>query len=135
MTPDDPAFMAMVERTGPSVGKKIIAKVAAACEVTPEDITGPNKTERCSHPRFIAMVVLRRMGWSLTKIGWALGNRHHTTIMDGLRRAEQLWGDAAKVASLIVGEKTNGDSPEPQTPRHGPPIASQAMLNTEGTPK
>ena len=135
MTPDDPAFMAMVERINPSAAKTIIAQVAAACDITPADITWPSHADRFAHPRFIVMVALRRLGWSLPKIGWVLGDRDHTTVMSGLNRAVQLWGDAAKVASIIVGEKTNGDSAEPQTPRHGPPIASQAVLNTEGTPK
>lgn len=32
--------------------------------------------------------VLWRKGMTLEAIGWDMGGRHHTTIMDGIRRAE-----------------------------------------------
>lgn len=43
-------------------------------------IQSKRKTRLHAEPRHLAMVMLDRMGWSMTKIGNAL-NRHHTTVI------------------------------------------------------
>ena len=116
---------------------QISAAVSKMTGVPVAGIFGRKSGATVSMARFRVIRELRRLGWSTPRIGRAM-DRHHTSILSALKRAEDLWGpiDApTSPASVGIGEKTNGDSAEPQTPRHGPPIASQAMLNTEGTPK
>ena len=122
MTPDDPAFMAMVETVNPSAAAQIKAMVAEATGITVADIMGTSRKAKFFIPRYMCIRLMRRRGWSTTKIGWIM-NRDHSSIVNALKRAEALWGpiDAPiSPASDGIGEKTTGDSAEQQTPRHGP---------------
>lgn len=59
--------------------------------LTVAEIKGPARHRRLSRVRFaIAYVAHRHLGRSFPQIGRALGNRDHTTILQGKIRAEQL---------------------------------------------
>ena len=134
MTPDDPAFMAMVESVNPSAANQIKAMVSEATGISIADIMGTSRYAKFFIPRYMCIRLMRRRGWSTTKIGWIM-NRDHSSIVNALKRAEALWGPIDAPTSVGIGEITHHERTEPQTPRHGPPIASQAILNTEGTPE
>ena len=52
--------------------------------MTPQDITGKNRSQQIALPRQIAMYICRRMTTlSTTSIGRAFGGRDHTTVMHG----------------------------------------------------
>lgn len=53
-----------------------------------DELVGLSKHEPLVHDRHELMLRLREAGWSLPKIGRMLC-RHHTTVLDGCRRAEE----------------------------------------------
>lgn len=62
-----------------------IAQVAAEHHLTRADLTGPSRRRYICEARWKAMQRLRERGLSTPAIGRLL-NRHHTTVVDGLRR-------------------------------------------------
>lgn len=62
-----------------------IAQVAAEHGLSKSDITGPSRRPDICAARWEAMRRLRAKSLSLPSIGRLL-NRHHTTVLDGLRR-------------------------------------------------
>ena len=67
--------------------------VAAAAEVfglCRQDIIGSSREREICRARWAAMLTLRRRGYSLPRIGRAIGDRDHTTVMHGLVRARDL---------------------------------------------
>ena len=56
-------------------------------DVSRQDILGHNRRPHIVRARWQVMRELRDRGWSLTAIGDAM-NRHHTTVLHGLRRLE-----------------------------------------------
>ena len=117
---------------------QIAAAVSKMTGVPVAGIFGRKTGAHVSKARFRVIRELRRLGWSTPRIGSAM-DRHHTSILSALKRAEALWGPILPPTSPTsngIGEITHHERIEPQTPRHGPPIASQAVApNTEGTTK
>ena len=116
---------------------QISAAVSKMTGVPVVGIFGRGTGAHVSKARFRVIRELRRLGWSTPRIGRAM-DRHHTSILSALKRAEVLWGpiDApTSPASDGIAVLTQGERTEQQTPRHGPPIASQDVFNTEGTTK
>jgi len=71
----------------------IMGAIIAASEafgVSPADIIGPSRRQAHAVPRFAAVWVSRKRGYSLPQIGHRLGKRDHTTILSAERRAEKL---------------------------------------------
>lgn len=71
----------------------VMGAIRAASEafgVSPADIIGPSRRHDHVIPRFAAVWVSRKRGYSLPQIGKRLGDRDHTTILSAERRAEQL---------------------------------------------
>ena len=69
----------------------ISAAVADYYGITVEDLTGPSRSRRVSRPRQLAMYLSREeTDASLPRIGRALGNRDHTTVMYGCERIGDL---------------------------------------------
>lgn len=60
------------------------------------DILGPRRDRLMTEVRFAIMAAMHRKGMTLPAIGRRL-HRHHTTVLNGLRRAEYLRRDAAFV--------------------------------------
>lgn len=74
----------------PSNFNPVIATAAALANVTIAELLGPCRARHLTHSRFAIMVVYKRAGWSLPRIGRLLGDRDHTTIISGLRTANDL---------------------------------------------
>lgn len=80
-------------RTNPSAPMGLI--VEAVSKVTlpsVEELIGPRRSRTIAYPRFICYDLMKKFCWrnSLVQIGQFMGGRDHTTIIHGLRRAEEL---------------------------------------------
>jgi chromosomal replication initiator protein len=74
-----------------SVTPSIIERAATIFGVTAAQIRGPHKTRPVVRARHAAILVARQQtGDSLPVLGCHFGQRHHTTVLASLRRAEQL---------------------------------------------
>lgn len=71
----------------------ILARVADAHGLTPDDIRGRSHTRPVVLARWEAMSALRAAGASTTAIGRAV-RRDHTTVMHGLLRWAEMTGEA-----------------------------------------
>lgn len=60
----------------------------ATCGVTLDDMRAYDKSREITEIRHELMLLLRRHGWSYPRIGELL-HRDHTTVMAGVRKAEQ----------------------------------------------
>ncbi len=70
---------------------EIAEAVAAVYMIGVADITGRERTKAVAEARLAVYVIARRCTrLSFPEIGTALGGRDHTTVMSGLKSAEQL---------------------------------------------
>jgi chromosomal replication initiation ATPase DnaA len=81
---------AEMEEGRPHIGPKIpviLKAVAEASGIGVGDLVGPRRARPIARPRQFAYHLLRtlRPDLSLPQIGYAIGNRDHTTIMHGLK--------------------------------------------------
>lgn len=78
----------------PATARRIIAQTAAEHGVTVAEMTGPGQARHLAAARWQAMHRLyhRKSGrqFSSLHIGWML-NRDHSTVLYGLRRADELF--------------------------------------------
>jgi chromosomal replication initiation ATPase DnaA len=65
----------------------VIRAVARACGISYERIVSPTRKAEVADARFVAMLALRRRGWSYPRIAVALNREDHTTIFHGVKRA------------------------------------------------
>lgn len=74
-------------------GQKIMAAIEGVAYrhgLTVADMMSKERSHPLAHPRQEVMFVLReRFGLSFPRIGQILNNRHHTTIMHGVRRHKE----------------------------------------------
>ncbi len=75
---------------GMSVIGHLLAHAHKETRIEPAEIRGPARERNITHVRFAIMSVARSRGLSTPQIGRALGDRDHTTILHGLKRAKQL---------------------------------------------
>ncbi len=87
-----------IQTTSPST---LIRAVAKTCGLERWDITGVGKSQKIMLPRVACYWALRKKGFSFPKIGEFIGNRHHSTVIYGLR--------LATARHIEVLEKTMGD--------------------------
>lgn len=80
--------------------QKVIQLVAERCSLDLDVLLGNIRTQRVAQVRWVAMHLLNQLlHMSLPAIGKAL-NRHHTSVMVGLRRV-----DAQIVADAVYAER------------------------------
>jgi chromosomal replication initiation ATPase DnaA len=77
-----------------------IARAALAIHETPETVTSPGREQHLTHARWAVMMALHDAGWSTPRIGRALDNRDHTTVLYGLKKARSLRATCADFAEL-----------------------------------
>lgn len=68
----------------------IIDDTAQERGLTFYDLVSSRRTKELTRARFVAMKRAREAGFTLELIGKVMGGRDHTTIMHGIRRAEEL---------------------------------------------
>ena|SRR3989338_3342400 len=78
----------------------VLRAVADVFDITIEDLTGTGRHRRASHPRHIAMFVLRTLGLTYHTIG-AILNRDHSTIVHGHRRIHRRHGEDVEIANQL----------------------------------
>lgn len=90
----------------------IIIEVAAEYRVAPADIVGARKLRKFVLPRWEAMRRVQKLSSkpSLSMMGRWFGGRDHTTVLHGLRKAEELHR-AAEAAARTAREKAIAASP------------------------
>lgn len=70
---------------------QILDAVAVASKIGVGHLTGERRSRRYARPRQAAYLLAKELtGFSLPNIGRAIGGRDHTTIMDGIKKAERL---------------------------------------------
>jgi len=67
----------------------IIDRLCYEFGIKREEVIGDTRRHRVSTPRKLLMVILRRQGWQLTEIGKFLNNRHHSTVIYGIKDIEK----------------------------------------------
>ncbi len=73
----------------PTPMQQIVGVVAREFGYKPADLFGQRRFPELVKARQVAYVIAREMmGWSFPQIARAFGDRHHTTIIDGVRAAE-----------------------------------------------
>lgn len=90
----------------------VINTVADAYHLSPEQVTGRERTRQIALPRQIAMYLMREEGnISLPQIGESLGGRDHTTVMYGcdkiadlLERDDQLRRQVIEIREQLYGQ-------------------------------
>lgn len=69
----------------------ILERTAALSHTSVTELRADRRSRSVAYPRFAAMWAARELTeYSLPQIGRALGGRDHTTIIHGLRRADEL---------------------------------------------
>jgi chromosomal replication initiator protein len=69
---------------------EVIKAVSGVFNITEADMTGKKRTAKVSAARQVAMLLLRELtDIPLTQIGDALGGRQHSTVISGIKRAQQ----------------------------------------------
>ena len=88
--------------------------VAAAFDLTTEELLSSARTARIAWPRQLAMLLAREhTGQSLPAIGTSFGGRDHTTVLHACRRAKARLADdpaAAGLADQLRDRLRSGDS-------------------------
>jgi chromosomal replication initiator protein len=83
--------------------RRVIKATAEHFGTTPDDLVSARRTRPLTRRRQVAMYVARKMtGRSLFFIGRKIGDRHHTTVLHGVRAVRGLLdaGDAEMVAAV-----------------------------------
>ncbi|MFK8252268.1 helix-turn-helix domain-containing protein [Ancylobacter terrae] len=79
---------------------------AAALDLSPADILGPDRRRQSAHARAIAMYLAHvGLGMSLAQVGRGFG-RHHSTVAHACRVVEEMRDDSAQDGRLDFLEFT-----------------------------
>lgn len=113
------AGLAEKRRTVPL--ERILAAVAATFDVTGAEIVGPSRSQTVTRPRFaFCRLAKRHAGISSTKLGYFLGLRDHTSVLNAWRRSEKLmvenedWRAKYDAAELLIAAPDNLEIVRPQ---------------------
>ena len=80
---------------------QIIAAVAEAFQIRPDDITGPSARFQHAHPRFAVYAIAHDAGYSYPQIGQRIGGRDHSTVIQGTRRAKVIAAANPDFAEMV----------------------------------
>lgn len=88
---------------GPAVVERIIARVAAAFDITPKALVGPNRQRSVLVPRQVAMYLAREVAkLSFPQIGAAFGGRDHTTVLHAVRKVAEATGGDERLRATVT---------------------------------
>ncbi len=80
----------------------IINEVAAAYNISPDDIKGDRRSSKIAYPRQLAMYLIRELtNTNLQAIGDIMGGKDHTTVMYGVKKIESSMNTLPSVAEDI----------------------------------
>ena len=85
----------LTERFGYRLGilKNLTLRACAVTGLPMHVLLGPSRDQAICQVRFAVMLIARRKGLSLNQIGAVFNWRHHTTVLNGLRRGTELLND------------------------------------------
>ena len=86
----------------PKTANPVVTTAANMAGVSVAELLGNRRHRRLVEARWAVMAVYSAAGWSMPRIGRMIGGRDHTTIMSGLRQAEQLRRDDSQFAALVA---------------------------------
>jgi hypothetical protein len=69
---------------------KLVAIACKEAEVAKSELIGASRESHVVHARWSIMLGLRRAGLSTPEIGRLLGNRDHSTVLHGIRKAGEV---------------------------------------------
>lgn len=85
---------------------RIVSIVADLAQITVAEMIGDRRSQHLARPRQIAMLIAsEETTASLPTIGSCLGNRDHTTVLHGIRRARQMLASDPAMAALYRAAK------------------------------
>ena len=89
----------------------IIDVVADHFHITVKDINGPKRNASLTYPRHIAMYLCYDLGIPLAQIGEIMGGKHHTSVMNGVKKIsdEIEHDDSARHTIQILKKKIYPD--------------------------
>lgn len=80
----------------------VFACIGGAYGVSREELVSKNRMKPMGEARAVGYLLARRRGMSYPRIALIFGNRDHTTVMSGVRKAERLLQKDATLAALVV---------------------------------
>ena len=81
---------------------EVIKAVSDVFAISGADLIGKKRIAKISEARQVAMLLLRELSeLPLTQIGDALGGRQHSTIIAGIKRAQQACDNDPELCGLI----------------------------------
>jgi hypothetical protein len=99
--PPKPKPKPVRQRQTPQTSNLVIATAADMVGVSVAELLGARRYREIAEARFAIMAVYSAAGWSLPRIGRMLGDRDHTTVLNGLRRAERLLASDPYFAAMV----------------------------------
>lgn len=81
--------------------ENILTAVEVAFDVRVDDLLTSSRSHALTRARHAAALIMRDAGGSVLRIGTVL-RRHHTTIMDSVKRARRLAGDDAEFSERLA---------------------------------
>ncbi len=84
------------------LGNAILKRAAEMHKLPVAELIGPCRSRYYVEARFAAMAALRNRGMSTTRIGRLLGNRDHSSVIHGCKRAAQMAAAEPGYADIIA---------------------------------
>ena len=81
-------------------GRRVLEAVSGATGIPLERLCGRERCVTVVRPRQAAYRMIREGGFSSTEIGRVVGDRDHSTVLHGIKRAEQLLKTDPEFANL-----------------------------------
>ena len=89
--------MTSTTQTDPS---PYIERICTEFGVSRDELIGHGKKQAVSAPRKLLMAALRSQGWQLQQIGALLSNRHHSTVIAGIKDMRKRIDSSAALQSI-----------------------------------
>lgn len=83
-------------------GYDLLKRAARVFGLHADEIKGTSRARYICVARWALMTVLHEQGWSSPRIGRFLGNRDHTTVLNGLARARELMAADPEYAVFVA---------------------------------
>ncbi len=91
-----------------NIVEEIINEVSDTYNISVADLRSSSRKKEINFPRQIAMYLIREStDYSLTKIGYEFGNRHHTTVMNSCNKIQKLLISDIELKKVVLKIKEN----------------------------
>lgn len=83
-------------------GHAIVRRAAEMHKLPVAELIGPSRNRYYAEARFAVMLALRQRGLSTTRIGYLLGDRDHSSVIHGCRRAKAMCDAEPGYADIVA---------------------------------